>query len=148
MAVRQAQVADVEAIHRLGENVSEFSVNDETITFWPKELLMDAVGSDDVLLLVAEDTEIVGFLIVNYNRSLKKALVENIYVRPDARGQGIGDQLLQKMFERLPEVGCEYVATLVPLDAGSAINLYERSGFSRGESFLWLDRSLSDTFKK
>ncbi|HEU4914708.1 MAG TPA: GNAT family N-acetyltransferase [Candidatus Saccharimonadales bacterium] len=149
MITRKAQLADVDAIHVLGENVSEFSVNDETVTFWPKELLAHAVESDDVLLLVVEEnTVIVGFLIVNYNHGLKKALIENIYVHPDMRGQGIGDQLLQKMLELLPDMGCEYVATLVPLDAKSAVSLYERSGFNRGESFLWLDRSLSDSFKK
>lgn len=149
MNIRKAQPTDVEAILALGENVSEFSVNAETVTFWPKDLLARAVQSDDVLLLVAEDEDvIVGFLIINYNHGLKKALIENIYVQPDMRGQSIGDQLLQKMFELLPEMDCEYVATLVPLDASSAINLYERSGFDRGESFLWLDKSLSNSFKK
>lgn len=149
MIIRLADPADVEAIHVLGENVSEFSVNNETITFWPKDLLTHAVQSDDVLLLVAEDKNaIVGFVTINYSHGLKKALIENIYVHPDMRGQGIGDQLLQKMFELLPDMGCEYVATLVPLDAKSAVSLYERSGFDRGESFLWLDKSLSESFRK
>jgi len=48
----------------------------------------------------------------------------------------------------LPAMGCEYVATLVPPDANSAISLYAQNGFDRGESFLWLDKSLSDSFKK
>ncbi|HEU4914694.1 MAG TPA: GNAT family N-acetyltransferase [Candidatus Saccharimonadales bacterium] len=149
MNIRKAQLADAEAIHALGEDVSEFSVNDETVTFWPKDLLAHAVQSDDVLVFVAEDkAAIAGFLVVNYSHGLKKALIENIYVHPDMRGQGIGDQLLQKMFDLLPDMGCEYVATLVPLDASSAISLYQRSGFIRGESFLWLDKSLSDSFKK
>ncbi len=75
-------------------------------------------------------------------------MIENIYVRAEMRGQGVGDQLLQKASEILQEMGCEYIATLVPLDANSAISLYERSSFSRGEPFLWLDKSLSDLFEK
>ena len=149
LKIRRALLTDVAAIYALGKNVSEFSVNNETVTFWPQDLLVHAIESDDVLLLVAEDeAKIIGFLVVNYNYGLKKALVENIYVKPDMRGKSIGDQLLQKMFDLLPEMGCEYIATLVPLDATSAISLYVRSGFDRGESFLWLDKSLSDSFKK
>lgn len=149
MTIRHAQITDIDSIHELGKHVSEFSVNDETVTFWPKDLLAYAIKSEDVLVLVAEDgnNALQGFLIVNYNHGLKKALIENIYVQLDARGQGIGDQLLQKMFELLPGMGCEYVATLVPPDATGAIGLYERSGFAKGESFVWLDRSLSDSFK-
>jgi ribosomal protein S18 acetylase RimI-like enzyme len=149
MNIRQAQTTDVSAIYDLGKNVSEFSVNDETVIFWPKDLLANAIESDDVLLLVAEDKNvIVGFVIINYSHGLKKALIENIYVHPDMRARGIGDQLLQKMFELLPGMGCGYVVTLVPLDADGAISLYERSGFDRGESFLWLDKSISQSFKK
>jgi ribosomal protein S18 acetylase RimI-like enzyme len=148
MNIRRANFDDVEAIHELGKSVSEFAVNDETVNFWPKDLLASAVQSEDVLALVAEEDQIVGFLIVNYNRSLKKALIENIYVKPEERGKGVGDALLNEMFKQLPEMGCEYVATLVPPDAQGAIDLYERSGFSQGETFIWLDKSLNERFEK
>ena len=148
MTIRKATIEYIDTIHRLGQSVDEFRVNEETVNFWPKELLTRAVQSDDVLLLVAEDKEIQGFLIVNYNRSLKKGLIENIYVHPDHRGQGIGDQLISHMFELLPDMGCEYVATLVPPDALGALDLYTRNGFNQGEQFVWLDRSLDDSFKR
>ena len=115
MIIRTATPEDIDAIHALGEHVSEFSVNDETVTFWPKALLAGAVRSDDVLMLVAEEQGICGFLIVNCNRGLKKALIENIYVHPDVRGQGVGDQLLQKMFAVLSETDCEYAVSYTHL---------------------------------
>jgi ribosomal protein S18 acetylase RimI-like enzyme len=148
MNIRKAAPEDVAEIHKLGEKVSEFSVNDETVTFWPIDLLKRAITSDDALVLVADEDGIQGFLIVNYNHSLRKALIENIYVLPAWRGHYIGDQLVRHMLKILPGMGCEYVATLVPLDAQSAINLYERCGFDRGESFLWLDISMTAAFKK
>lgn len=148
MIVRSAALGDVDSIHTLGEQVSEFSVSKATVTFWPKNSLSSAVLSDDVLILVAEEQDIGGFIIVNYNHGFKKALIENIFVRPDLRGQNIGGQLLQKTVDTLQGMGCEYVATLVPPDANDAINLYVRSGFDHGESFVWLDRSLSDSFKR
>lgn len=148
MNVRKATSADIEAIYELGRAVDEFTVSDETVNFWPKELLANAVQSNDALILVAEDEGIIGFLIVNYNSSLKKALIENIYVQPDKRGQGIGDKLLEHMFKLLPDMGCEYVATLVPLDAQDALDLYQRNGLAEGETFVWLDKALASQYKK
>ena len=66
MIIRSATLADVDSINAIGEHVSEFSVNDMTVTFWPKSLLSSAVKTDDVLILVAEEHGIVGFIIVNF----------------------------------------------------------------------------------
>lgn len=148
MNVRKATFADVEAIYELGKAVDEFTVSNETVNFWPKKLLANAVQANDVLILVAEDEGIIGFLIANYNSSLKKALIENIYVQPDKRSQGVGDKLLEYMFKLLPDIGCEYVATLVPLDAQGALDLYQRNGLAKGETFVWLDKALGSQFKK
>lgn len=149
MNIRNATVEDVDAVHELGKTVDEFSVNEETVNFWPKERLASAIDSDDVLILVAEENAAIsGFLIINYNRSLKKALIENIYVDPARRGEGIGAALLQTLMSTLRERGCEYVATLVPPGAESAIGVYVQSGFGRGEVFLWLDKALTTTFKR
>ncbi|HKX24255.1 MAG TPA: GNAT family N-acetyltransferase [Candidatus Saccharimonadales bacterium] len=148
VTIRKAAAEDVDAIYEFGKAVDEFLVNKETVSFWPKELMVHAIQSDDVLMLVAEDEAIIGFLIVNYNSGLRKTLIENIYVQPDKRGQGIGDKLLRRMFELLLEMGCEYVATLVPPQAQGAIDLYERSGFSQGETFVWLDKILDDRYKR
>lgn len=148
MNIRTANLDDVEAIYELGKAVHEFAVNDDTVNFWPKQILRNAVQSKDALVYVAEDDEVVGFVIVNYNHAFKKALIENIYVHPDKRDQGIGDTLLKEILNGLAEIGCEYVTTLVPVDAKGAINLYTNAGFSQGETFLWLDRPLSDTFRQ
>lgn len=148
MIVRKALPDDIDTIYELGKSVSEFAVNEETVNFWPKELLANAVQSSEVLMLVAEDEAVVGFLIVNYNPGLKKALIENVYVQSDKRGHGVSDTLLNEAFKRLSDMGCEYMATLVPPDAQGAIDLYERGGFSQGETFVWLDKSLNKRFEK
>lgn len=148
MIIRPAIIKDIAQIYELGKSVTQFSVNDETVTFWPKKLLENAVRSDDVVILVAEEKTIIGFIIANYNHSLKKAIIENVYVTLEMRGKGIGDKLLEEMLTSLSEKGCEYIATLVPSTAQSAIELYARAGFSQGETFLWLDKSLSKEFKR
>jgi ribosomal protein S18 acetylase RimI-like enzyme len=147
--VRKAETRDVAMIHSLGETVSEFSVSNETVTFWPKDILAQAIGSNDAAILVAEaDQEIVGFIIANLNISLRKAIIENIYVRPENRDTGVGSKLLEALLASLSSTPIEYVSTLIPLSADNASRLYVEAGFSKGESFLWLDKSLSDTFKQ
>ena len=148
MNVRKATSQDVPAIHSLGESVHEFSVNDETVTFWPVATLERAVESDDVLILVAEDDAIIGFVIANCNHGLKKTFIENIYVESTSRGRGVGDALLTTLFQELRAIDCEYVATLVPLQAENAAHLYTRYNFSRGEQFVWYDQSLAEVFKR
>lgn len=149
MTVRNAAVGDAEAIFSLGQSVSEFSVNNETVNFWPKPLLENAISSKDTFIIIAEENEkLVGLAIATYNEGFRKAIIENIYVNQSLRNQGIGRLLLEKLLKQLSERKCEYVATLVPLSANSATKLYESLGFSRGEQFLWLDKSLGDNFKR
>lgn len=41
IVIRKAEYKDIDA------TVPEFSVNEETVTFWPKDILTKAVGSND-----------------------------------------------------------------------------------------------------
>lgn len=146
--IRKAKVKDLDQVCALGSGVDEFCVNKHTVDFWPKDTLEYAIKTDDVIILVAEQDGLVGFVIANYNKGFKKAIVENIIVRMDCRGQRIGDSLLKFLLELLEKRGCEYISTLVPIDAKNATALYIANGFTRGESFLWLDKAISDGFKK
>lgn len=146
--IRLAATDDIPDVHRLGQGIEEFAVNSEqTVNFWPQDVLLSAASSNDVLILVAyEDKTLVGFVISSLNHGLRKALIENIYVVPEKRGQGVGDQLLRELLTRIKEQGCEYVATLVSSHT-PAVDLYLRNGFAQGEQFLWLDQSLTGTFR-
>lgn len=145
-----AQETDIQAIHKLGANVTEFEVNDGTVKFWPLEVLQNAVGSQDVLIVVAknQEKEPIGFVVANLNKSLKKVLIENLYVAPSSRGKDVSGMMLAHLFTIISGYGYEYVATLVPPDATNAIKAYENAGLSRGNTFLWLDKSLTKSFKR
>ena len=146
--IRHATVLDIETLSRLGQDVPEFSVSDETINFWPQEILQNIVESSEAVLLVAEDaSEIQGFIIANCNKAFKKVAIENIYVSPAARNLGIGRQLLSQLLTLIEKDGYEYVSALIPPDAHVASKLYTDSGFAKGEIFQWLDKSLSNNFK-
>ncbi|HEU5187398.1 MAG TPA: GNAT family N-acetyltransferase [Candidatus Saccharimonadales bacterium] len=147
--IRTAKLEDVKAIHTLGENVSEFTTGDATVTFWPESVLEAAIQNEAVITLVAEvGREIVGFIIANCNKPLSKALIENIYVHPNNRGHGIGAGLVQALIAEAKNRGYEYIAVLTPPDDAPAIKTYQKAGFVSGETFLWLDYSESERFRK
>lgn len=146
--IRHATALDIGKLSKLGQDVSEFSVSDDTIGFWPQEILRDIVESSDAVLLIAEDgSELKGFIIANCNKAFKKVIIENIYVSPAARNLGIGKQLLAQLLTLVEKNGYEYVSTLIPLEAHEASKLYTDLGFANGEVFQWLDKSLSNNFK-
>ena len=76
------------------------------------------------------------------------AIIENIYVSPENRGAGIGSKLLEELLASLSGVAIEYVSTLIPLGADKTSRLYLEAGFSKGEAFLCLDKSITETFKQ
>lgn len=146
--IRHATALDVRMLSKLGQDVSEFSVSDETIGFWPQKILQNIIGSSDAILLVAEDaSELQGFIIANCNKAFKKVIIENIYVSPTARNLGIGKQLLSQLLALVEKNGYEYVSTLIPPEAHEASKLYTDFDFAKGEVFQWLDKSLANNFK-
>lgn len=148
MNIRQATIEDIDELYMLGEQTPEFSVNADTVTFWPKDTLASAIAATDVIVLVCHDEhEIQGFIIASYSEGLRKATIENVWVAPGYRKKGIGKDLLSELVEHLTEQGCEYIATLIPPDANEALYLYLNAGFTKGQTFLWLDKSISNNFK-
>ncbi len=148
--IREAVLEDVKTMHVLGERVGEFDTSDLIVTFWPEDILRASVNNEAVIMLVAvqPDGAIVGFIIVNCNRPLSKALIENIYVRPDMRKQGIATALVKAAIGKVNDMGYEFMSVLTSPEDLPAIHTYEAAGFARGNEFLWLDLISSERFRK
>jgi ribosomal protein S18 acetylase RimI-like enzyme len=79
-----------------------------------REAVVRRVVTDDVLLARA-DGDVVGFAMTaveagRYEQDVTRGLVENIYVRPEYRGRGIGSRLLAAAETSLGEAGADVVA--------------------------------------
>ncbi len=143
--VRLACLEDVDAIWNMGKNVNEFETASEVVYFWPREILKECIDKKDVIMLVAEaENEIVGFIIVNVNLSLKKSEIENIYVLDSFRNQKIGSQLVTEVIKESKKIGVENICFLSSKDH----SFWEKNGFLLGEDFKWMDLILTDRFKK
>ncbi len=147
MKIREAIIADIDKIYALGSTVNEFIVSDETANFWPKHILRNCIESKTVWLLIAEENEaIAGLIIINNNPVFKKAIIEDIFVSPQFREQGLAKKLLNSAMNIISAIDCEYVCALV--NNTNAINFFESNGFKKGKNFTWLDKVLSEEFCK
>lgn len=145
LIIRTAKNEDVEEIWNMGNKVPEFKTAKNVVIFWPKETLRNCVDKEDILFYVVElENKIIGFSIVNLNKSLGKAEIENIYVLPEYRKNKIGRKLLDVILKELKDKKYNNVNCL----ADEAIEFYEHYGFTKGKTFAWMDIAISDTFKR
>ena len=145
MRIRIAKKEDVNQVWNIGNNVSEFKTAENVVVFWQKETLENCINKDDILFYVVEtENKIIGFSIVNLNKSLGKAEIENIYVLPEYRKNKIGTEILDEILRELKNREYNNVNCL----ADEATEFYEKYGFTKGKDFAWMDIVLSGNFKR
>ena len=149
MKIRTATLQDVNEIVNIGNSVNEFQVSEEVVTFWPKSVLIDCIKGKNSPILVAEDNkQIIGFIIANYNPCFKKAVIENIFVKPAYRGQNVAKLLLTSLLKKLVSLKCEYVCSIAEESNNASVGFYIKNGFNKGINCVWLDFILNKSFKK
>lgn len=86
-------------------------------------------------LLVARDDGVVGFAMFGvedgtYGLDVVKGVVENLYVAPGHRDEGIGSELLAEAERRLRRRGVDVVALEAMADNEAARRFYRRHGYA------------------
>jgi GNAT superfamily N-acetyltransferase len=121
------------------------SPSDEGLMTMAKALIEapDAEG----MLLVARDADglPVGFAAVCWKwsslRGARVAVLEDLFVAPEARGQGAGGALIRACAERASGLGAAALTWLTAPDNRRARSVYEQAGAS-GETFIEYDLEL------
>ena len=86
-------------------------------------------------LIVAErNGEIVGTLQISFipgmpNFGMRRGMLENVHIRADQRGSGLGTQMVQWAIERCREAGCGLVQLTSNKVRHDAHRFYEKLGF-------------------
>jgi predicted GNAT family acetyltransferase len=97
----------------------------------PDELWSDDAAAHDVVLL-ADD----GGIAALVRKSERAWLLDLLYVRPSARGRGLGTELLRAAAEHVRDAGAETLALGVLESNAGARLLYDRLGFRTVERVL------------
>ena len=132
--IRPATEGDVVAIHQLICDLAEYEKAPEAVVSSAADLRANLFSSSPAVFAhVAElDGEVVGFALwfLNYSTWLGQhgIYLEDLYVRPEARGAGIGKQLLRTLAGLCEERGYGRLEWWV-LDWNSpAIDFYRAQG--------------------
>jgi ribosomal protein S18 acetylase RimI-like enzyme len=96
------------------------------------------IGRDDAEYLLAGDDEPQAVAQVRYRWSVwwdaEDCWLEDLYVRPEARGSGVGRALTQAVIDRATERGCRRVELDVSTENPAAMALYRSLGFYTGKT--------------
>ena len=139
MTIRRAKQSDRKLIRELWEEFEgELDHPPHLRETW-EEAWMDLSETirDGLALIVEQEGDAVGFVFcVLGERGRKTAHVTDLYVRPQARNQGVGRALLAEVIEPAREAGLDHVSLEVNLHNAGARRLYERLGFVPVDMFL------------
>ena len=103
--------------------------------------------TDYLLVAEAEGGEAVGVVQLRYRLGLWRdgddAWLEDVYVRKEAQGKGLGRALTEAAVERARERGAKRVQLDVEEENATARAVYEKAGFGvKGKRALFLQRDL------
>jgi [ribosomal protein S18]-alanine N-acetyltransferase len=108
---------------------------------FPRRYMRTLTTARNTAVWVAEQgTGLAGFGITTWSRhrSLIAAYIETLEVAPEARGRGLGRALLEQLERSAWQAGAVVAGLHVDAQNGSAVHLYERSGYTcqgRKENF-------------
>lgn len=134
--IRRATGDDAAAVaqllHDFNTEYDEFTPGVEVLTKNARRML----GGDEMLVLLAGERPD-GFAELRFRTSVwsdgLSCYLEELYVVPDLRGQGIGRQLLERAIEVARDNGANFMDLGTSEDDVAARALYEKLGFTNRE---------------
>jgi GNAT superfamily N-acetyltransferase len=142
MAIRDATAADLPALLPLMRAYCDFyEANPSESGLEKMARAVMAAPEDQAFLLVAEDDpgEIVGFAACAWKwsslRGARIVVLDDLFVDPQARGQGFADALIAATAEIAGRHGAPVVTWLTAPDNHRAQAVYDRVG-GKAETFL------------
>jgi|AntDeeMinimDraft_4_1070355.scaffolds.fasta_scaffold01105_4 ribosomal protein S18 acetylase RimI-like enzyme len=141
MTVREATTDDVDAIQDVAHSswtedypdiLSRESIQEGFDEWYSDDLVRDSIIWSRALMLVAErDDEVVGFAHAVWNLDEKEGNILRVYVVPEHRNAGLGQQLLEETRDRLVDQDVERINAMV-LEANEPGNAFYRGfGFEQ-----------------
>ena len=142
MHVDSASTADLEAVLPLMRGYCDFyeaKPSDQGLLEMAQALI-EADDSEGMLLVARSDSgEPVGFAAVGWKwsslRASRVAIMEDLFVDPEARGSGAGGALIAECAERARAHGAPVLLWVTALDNHAAQSVYERTG-AKGDRLL------------
>jgi ribosomal protein S18 acetylase RimI-like enzyme len=135
-AVRRAEIADAADVGRL---LHDFNTEYDDYTPGPEavaERIRELLASGDVTVLLGGEGPD-GLAVLRFRPSLWSetldCYLEELYVVPDRRGQGLGQALMEAAMDTARETGAAHMDLGTAEADTAALGLYEKLGFTNRE---------------
>lgn len=139
MIVSQARQEDVEGIAYLFNEYRMFYGKQSDINGTKDYISKRLTHKESVIFFVKKDGSYAGFsqLYPSFSSiSMKRDWILNdLFVDSDARGQGVGNMLLQKAKEYAIQTGAKGISLCTTVDNEQAQRLYEKNGYVRDSHY-------------
>ena len=98
---------------------------------------------EDLFLVLEKDNKIIGSVMGGYDGH--RGVMNYLSVHPEFRGKGFGKLLVNKVEEKLKELGCPKINLLVRSNNSKVIKFYEGNSYQlQSDFFLVGKRLISD----
>lgn len=143
--IRAVTNADVSQVYPLITQLQKYVGVEITPEGAFRKRFKEVLESPYFRIFVAEDSGVIQGTITiwlreNLFHSGKVALIDELIVGEDSRGQGVGSQLMDHALAHCADMGCEEVEVSTEMDNQEARDFYLRHGFV--EQGLILEREL------
>jgi ribosomal protein S18 acetylase RimI-like enzyme len=137
--IRRATAGDADDVarllHEFNSEYEEHTPGVEALTEHARSLL---AAGEITVLFAGEGPD--GFCLLRFHRSIYNgrpdAYIQELYVVPGRRGEGLGRALLEAALNAAREAGAPHVELTTSEDDTEALSLYESSGFTNREGGL------------
>ena len=147
MEIYQATIEDLEGVSNLFNSYRMFYEQTSDLEGAENYIKERLENEESVIFVVKNNQGYVGFtqLYPTFSSiSMKRAWILNdLYVDPEARKQGIGEMLLHKAKDYAIKTGAKSISSSTAPDNYSAQRLYEKNGYERDSQFYHYELSLT-----
>lgn len=124
MAIRYATLDDLARLLHIEEQTFESDLIDE---HHYKQFFQR--NGDSVHILVDDSNPILGYILIFTQKGRLNAVIHSFAVLPEARGKGLGEELIEAACSTAKEMVCSGIVTHVRVDNYPAMRRYKKSGF-------------------
>jgi GNAT superfamily N-acetyltransferase len=141
--VTEDDLSDLAPLVRAYCDFYEVAPSDDALRAFSRLLIADPTGVGVQLVARDEAGRAVGYATLRWSLSSlsasRIAIMDDLFVRPDARGAGVADALIEECRRRAAERGATAVTWQTAKTNRRAQRVYDRVGGRRTE---WIDYSL------
>jgi ribosomal protein S18 acetylase RimI-like enzyme len=98
---------------------------------------LNIINKNQLVLLVSDDTELVGFICLIINNIEKTILLDNLHINSKHKGKGVAKQLMLKALSILDETNDKTLYLEVLVENKRAISFYEKLFAKRIDKGFW-----------